>query len=89
MMGAAIGLIIGAALGGQRLTVWSIVPAGLVVVGCATLAIDQTAVSVLMQVLVVYCALQLGFFLGAGLRFVAAEVTARKPLRASSKLTSV
>jgi hypothetical protein len=36
MMGAAIGLVIGAALGSQRLTVWSIVPAGLLVTGCAT-----------------------------------------------------
>src|SRR6266700_417582 len=89
MMGAAIGLVIVAALGGQQFTVWSIVPAGLLVAACATLAVDQTVQSLLMQVLIVYCALQLGFFLGAALRFVAGGTTVRKPLRTSSNLTSV
>ena len=68
MMGATVGLVIGAALGGQRFSVWSIVPAGLLVAGCATLGYSFNHLPVLPQFLTVSCALQFGFVLGAASR---------------------
>lgn len=67
MIGAVAGFTIGAALAGQRLSVWALVPVSLLtaIFFAFNWGVDQTIAATMLRFLTICFPLQIGFLVGA------------------------